>query len=425
VTTVLDVRLRELGWEHGQFSREFTQTGQRLGYRGISVGARTLERWRAGEQKPQPRAREVLAAMFELPVDQLLAQAPEPEPDGPHGDVYRRQVLRTALAAAGLGVAAPALAALEQARRTMDDVLQTSHVGAATLERWERAADEYAAAYQITPAGVLLGDVVADFVEVQGLLAQSTPVRVRIGLSRAAHRLALLAAVLLSSMGEHREARAWLHTSRLAAEESGDTVLVGQALARSAIVSLYYGSPAAALVDAQRAIDVLGETVCPAAARAWVVKARAHARLAHVDQALEALVHGERLHSGLSAEEKANTAFGYTARQFTWHCANALVHLDRGDEAAALQREALAAYAPSERLDPTLIRLDAAVTMLRAGDPAAAAESATAVWTALPAAHRTGMVQRYIGDLLVMVPQPAAALPAVTGLRELTAGRAS
>src|SRR6202012_4401133 len=104
-----------------------------------------------------------------------------------------------------------------------------------------------------------------------------------------------------------------------------------------------------------------------------------------------------------------------------WHLANGLSTLGRIEQAAALQAAALAAYLPTEQLDPALIRLDQAAAVAQQGDPADAADLAAAVWYALPAEHRVGMVQRYVLDLLARMPKAAAVLPAVRSLYDLVA----
>jgi transcriptional regulator with XRE-family HTH domain len=336
-------------------------------------------------------------------------------------DMHRRELLRTTLTATGLGITAPAMAALEQVRRAMDTTLESTKIGPSTLDRWSQIADDYAAVYQITPAQEMLPDIITDFAQIQRLIADSQPVRTRVTLCHATARLAILAAVCLSALGNHREARAWLHTARLAAEETGDLALTGQALARTSIVSLYYGAPTTALAEATQAMALLGSHPTPATARARIVQARAHARLGHNDEALIALDQAADLHSALPASETADTAFGYTDRQFTWHYANALTHLGRTREAADLQVRALSAYHPGERLDPVLIRLDIASGIMRDGDPDSAVATAVDTWTSLPVEHRTGMVVRYTHDLLASVPDRAAELPTVRALRELTA----
>jgi tetratricopeptide (TPR) repeat protein len=426
MATVLDARLRELGWGAQRFRREFAEAGRALGYPHATIGEKQLRRWRTGavRSQPQPEARDILAAMFGLPADRLLASAADHGP-AEADDVYRREVLRAALAGAALGAAAPAIAALDAMRREMDRTLETTHVSTATLERWDRAADDYAAAYQVTPPALLLADIANDFRDVQRLLQEPQQVRVRVGLCRAASRLAVLAGVCLSALGLDREARSWLHTAELAAVETEDVTLIGQAVARSAIVVLYYGAPAGALADATRAQQLLGRLPSPALVRALMVQGRAHARLGHVDQALAALERAGDVHRALPSAATADTAFGYTERQCRWHLANGLTTLGLVEQAEPLQAQALAAYRPTEMLDPALIRLDQAAAIAHQGDPAEAADAAAAVWFALPADHQTGMVQRYVLDLIGRMPAAAVDLPAVRSLRELVAAEAA
>lgn len=418
--TVLDARLRDLDWGTQRLRREYAEAGARLGYPHASISEKQVRRWRAGSlrSQPLPEARDILSALFGLSAERLLSPVPETgvmQED----DVYRRELLRAALATAALGAAAPAIAALESVRRDMDRTLETTHVSSSTLARWGRAADDYAAAYQVTPPSLLLPDIVADFAEVGALLGVPQPVRVRIGLCRAASRLAILAGVCLSALGCDREARSWLHTAELAAVETEDVTLIGQAVARSAIVALYFGSAAGALADATRAQQLLGTAASPALVRALMVQGRAHARLGHVEQAIAALDAAGDAHRALPPDQTADTAFGYTDRQAAWHLANGLTALGRIEQAKPLQAAALAAYRPTEHLDPALIRLDQAAAVAYQGDPADAADLAASVWFALPADHRTGMVQRYVLDLLARMPAAAGALPAVRSLREL------
>src|SRR5262249_55947408 len=148
----------------------------------------------------------------------------------------------------------------ERVRRAMDDVLDTSNVSPATIERWERTAYEYAHSYQTVPPLQLLTDVVSDFAEVQSLLTQRQPIRFRRRLCHCGAQMAALAGIFLSAMGHQREARAWFHTAKLSADEAGDANLAGLAVVRSATVSFYYGAPAAALTQAREAQQILGST---------------------------------------------------------------------------------------------------------------------------------------------------------------------
>lgn len=431
MATVLNARIHQLGWGYRRFAREYAKAGDRLGYGQAPVSESTFHRWCTGAagSLPRPRAQQILSVMFDCPAAALFQQAPPATaitaPNREDGEMLpRREMLRIALAGAGLSIA-PAESLLEGSRRGIDAALEASRISTTTLARWDRAADEYAAAYQITPPQLILPDVVADLEELRHLLDGPQPTRIRASLCRSSARLAVMAAICLSALGAHRQARAWLHTARLAADETGDPTLTGLVLARTSIVTLYYGSPGQALADASTAVSLLGNTGGPATARAHLVAARALARLGHHPSAVLAqLDNATTLHDALSSAERADTAFGYTDRQFTWHLANALTAMGRRDEALPLQQQALNAYQPTERLDPTLIRLDMAHGVLLAGDVDEAVHQAANVWEQLPADHRTGMIVTYIGGLLRSVPETASDLPAVQELKALASSQA-
>jgi len=424
VGTVLNAKLEELGWGYQRFLREYVQTARSLGYPQASIGIRTFNHWRAGDiGLPRSPSPDILSVMLGCSAVELFQQAPPAAAVATSNQedsaVHRRQLLRIALAASAAGVTVTADEALERSRRAMDTVLERGRLSNTTLERWDRAADEYAADYQITAPPELLTDVLADFDELQLLLTEPRPARVRASLSRSSARLAVMAAICLSAMGAHRQARSWLHTARLAAEDAGDPALAGLVMARTAIVTLYYGSPGQALADASTAKMLLGNAGGAAAARAHMVAARAMARLGYrTDGVMAELEAATALHTALSRAERTDTAFGYTDRQFIWHTANALTLMDRGQEALPLQQQALTAYLPTEQLDPALIRLDMAAGVLPI-DVDEAARQATKVWQDLPPEHRTGMINAYIRRMVTSVPASASDLPAVKKLSAL------
>src|SRR5262249_7935962 len=155
---------------------------------------RQFDRWLAGELRtlPRPTCRRVAEAHWGRPVQELLGRPPgnareimpqetatiiaDIEASGKEDDVERRALLRSVLAGAGLRLGARTLAVVERVRQSMDGVLDVSNVSSATIERWERTAYEYAYSYQTVPPLQLLTDVVADFAEVQVLLAQRQPI---------------------------------------------------------------------------------------------------------------------------------------------------------------------------------------------------------------------------------------------------------
>ena len=424
VGTVLNARLQELDWGYQRFLREYLRTARDLGYDVESLSQRTFDRWRAGHiALPRPPAPDILSVMLGRTAAELFQQAPPAltvaTSNLEEDTVHRRELLRLALVAGGLGISAAADSVLERSRRGMDATLERGQLSTMTLQRWDQAADDYAADYQITAPHKLLSDVVADFDEIQDLLGEPRPSGVRASLARSSARLAVMAAICLSALGAHRQARNWLHTARLAAGDAGDPALAGLVMARTSIVTLYYGKPGQALADATTAAALLGNSGGPDAARAHIVAARAMARLGHDERGVMAhLETAAALHATLTPAQRADTAFGYTDRQIAWHTANALTTMGRTQEALPLQMQALKAYRPTEQLDPSLIRLDMAAGILPA-DVDEAARQATQVWMGLPPEHRTGMINAYIRRMVESVPASAAELPAVKELSAL------
>ncbi|WP_329561045.1 hypothetical protein OG711_27355 [Streptomyces uncialis] len=399
--------LNQRGWGYARFMREAQPVARALRLTFV-LERRQFDRWRTGKVKGQPRdeACQVLERLFPGRTAQELL-TPGDAAGGPllqaargtthvlEDEVNRRSLLGL------IGAAAASPAAVEfmrDTRRRMDAALEGTTISEATLDRWEETARDYARAYQALPPQDLLADLLADFAEVGRLLEERQPIRQRRRLCRVAAQLAALAGIFASALGEHREARGFFHTGRLAASESGDQQLEGTLAVRSAIVSLYYGTPATAYAEASRARRSLGTVIGPASTRALVVEARALARMGRVGEALPLLRQAEDMFGHLTAEDREDVALGYTERQFLFHLGNAWTHLRRPEEAFPAQSRALSSYAPGEYLDPALIRIDRATCLAQSGEPEEAYRVAGDALLRLPAEHRTGMVMRYSQD---------------------------
>ncbi|MGQ0777115.1 MAG: hypothetical protein ACT4NY_22325 [Pseudonocardiales bacterium] len=215
-----------------------------------------------------------------------------------------------------MGLSASALAVVEQVRRRMDAVLDSSNVSEHTVEYWQQMLHEHAQRYQVTPPRELLADVVSDFAEVQQLLTHRQPMCQRAELCRVSGQLAALIGIFLAALAKQREARAWFRTAVLAAREADDPQLAGLATVRAGIVWLYHGAPKAALAHSERARSLLGDATSPWLVRGLVVEARSLAQLHRQDEARARLLRAETLFGRLPASATADTALGYTERQF-------------------------------------------------------------------------------------------------------------
>ncbi|MEO3975815.1 hypothetical protein [Streptomyces sp. CAU 1734] len=413
--TTFGALLRDRDMGYAAFCRSFTAAARELGLTTAPPQRRQFDRWRVtGRMRTRPRddSAQILEKMTGIQARALFRPAIRPHSAGANA--------QTALEVPS-GLLSPESTALMAATRArLDAAIEGAPFSIETLTRWEEIAHDYARAYQALPPQSLLADLIADLGEVQQLLDQTLPIRYRRRLCRVIAQLAALAGIFTSACGAHREARQWFHTGGLAAAEAGDLQLEGMLAVRAAVVSLYYGTPVTAYRQAARArTNLLRSAPGPATVRGLLVEARALARLDRPAEALPLLRQAEDGFSHLTAEDRTDLCLGYTQRQFHFHLGNAYTHLGRTAEAWAVQQQALAAYAPTERLDPTLIRIDRAVCLARAGEPEEAYRVAGDAISSLPAEHRTGMVIRYAGDFAAVAGRPE--LPAGRDFAELLA----
>jgi len=319
-------------------------------------------------------------------------------------DMYRRALIQGTMLSAGAGISAAALDLIERMRCDLDQVLGCSSALTNDAASWEQRAADYASAYQTVPPTTLLCDVLADFQGVRLALGRAQSVEVRSRLCHVAAQFAGLSGIFLSALGQYRQARDWFQTGQRAANETSHRELTGWLLARSAVVSLYYGSPRSALSLADDALRHLPKRATATAARTHVIRARALARLSDKPGAEAALESARAVFGPLDSEATRDTAFGYTERQFLAHTGNALARLGDTRRAYDAQDQALALYPSAERLDPVLLRFDRAYCLVRDNDISSAFALATTALGELPNAHRTGMVQAYANDFLDGVP---------------------
>ncbi|HSK97506.1 MAG TPA: hypothetical protein VK891_12880 [Euzebyales bacterium] len=407
----------------------------RLG--SATIGRRQYERWLSGTLvgRPHPDACRILEHLFGCSVDELFGpvDAPRAEPptpdavapavtpstasgradigapvfvdpssvepavvaDGERGDdMRRRTVLRGLVGGVTAGLTAPALEAIEAVRRSMEATL-TDQGGLEMLDEWERRADDYTQAYLVTPPVSLLRDALLDFADVQTALRQGQYGGQRVRLWGISARLAGMVGIFLYVLGQHRDARAWFHTGSRAAQLCEDQRLWAWMYARSAGVSLHYGTPTSALGLADKAAT-LHRGPSGTAVRTHLIRSRALARMGDRVNARGALAQARASFDALGPADAADKAFGYTERQFLAHAANALTSMRDTKEAQRLRDQALAGFANhgvSEPLDPVLARMDEGLCLLWDADPTAACHHVIEAVSALPSGHRTGLVR--------------------------------
>lgn len=202
-------------------------------------------------------------------------------------------------------------------------------------------------------------------------------------------------------LGDHRLARSFFRTARTAADETEDRRLRAWVAVREALVPLYFGDPREAASLAGAAADLAGRQPCAAAVMAPVIRARAHARLiapgqsgrrAALDRARASLDRAHEALSDLPADERADTALGYTERQLYFHTGDVLVGLGDWQGAHRALDRAEQLYARSEVLDCALVSFGQARCLLAADEPDEALARGRDVLVGLPDEHRTAVV---------------------------------
>jgi hypothetical protein len=222
------------------------------------------------------------------------------------------------------------------------------------------------------------------------------------------------------NLGQYRQAREWVHTARLAADEAGDPALRAWVATRGAVASLHLGDPHAAAAAAREAELLTRLHPEPITAMAWAILARAAACMAQPGPAMTALRHAEELFGTVSTSQD-NTAYAFTPGQLHFYRSHALTTVGETSAAWQAQDDALAAFAPGERLDPTLVRLDRALCMINSGDVTQGAGYASDVLQQLTSAWRPVIVLRRAHAVVEAIPAARRSTAAVRSLHEVLA----
>jgi tetratricopeptide (TPR) repeat protein len=186
---------------------------------------------------------------------------------------------------------------------------------------------------------------------------------------------------------------------------------------RAAIVSLHFRTPASALALADKAA-ALHRVPSGAAVRTQLVRARALVHVGDRVKALDALRQAQKAFESLDGSETSNNVFGYPERQFLVHAASAMTRLRDTRAARRLHDHALAAYEPTERMDPAFVRIDQGLCLLWESDPAQACRHVIDTIAALPIEHRSELVKVYARTFVAALTREQQRLREAMELRE-------
>lgn len=414
------------GWTLAHLVTEMvavTGVGQRL------VASR-VSRWERHEEQPSSLYRDALCRVYRTgPVDLGLGtDYGSSELSGAPADhavsqprAYRLAPSPLAIVPAGDGARLdPVMQQADALRRMMDETLSASTLSDTTVAYKESVAAQYGRTYKTQPSATFLRDVLADLEDVQVITDRKLPSSQRRDLCAVTARLAGLVSMTMVNLGRYRQAREWVHTARLAADESGEAELRAWVATRGAVASLHLGDPQAAAAAARHAEILTRHQSGNIGAMAWAILARATAAMGETDVARSALRHAEAVFT-VAGFDGDNSAFVFTAGQFHFYTSHTLTTIGETRAAWDAQDEALAAFGADERLDPTLVRLDRALCMVADGDISQGVSYASDILLQLPSEYRPTIVLRRARAVAARVPAARRSTAAVQALHEVLA----
>lgn len=276
-----------------------TGVGQRLAPSRVS-------RWERGVEHPSALYRDALCRLYrtgpvELGLDTDYGKQ-QPSPESPDQvDVQLRTIdggrrsprQLVDVGSHGRGSMESVVWQADSVRHKIDETMSTSTVSDATVAYKESVAAQYGRIYKSQPSRVFLRNILADLDDMQVITDRRLPSNQRRELCAVTARLAGLVSMTMVNLGWYRQAREWVHTARLAADEAGEPELRAWVATRGAVASLHLGDPQAAVVNAREAEVLTRHRPGNIAAMAWAIVARATAAMGHAKAARTALHHAE------------------------------------------------------------------------------------------------------------------------------------
>jgi tetratricopeptide (TPR) repeat protein len=291
------------------------------------------------------------------------------------------------------GMPSSLLNALRAVRAQADMLLETESVSATSVDRWERLAREYGCRQLATPLYAFLADAMRDFAELQAILSRRQPLEFQQRLYRVMAQLAGLIGFDIMGTGVLQESRAWFHTARLAADESGDRQLRAWVIAHEGW-TYYWDAPllGRAVELYQAAQIVAGRDYTAVSALAASLEARAYARLGRRGEAMDAIRRAEVMFGRLEPAETGGTRLGLPERTLRYHQENTLTQL--GETRAAMDTQKHALKLPhADLVDSAMLWLDTADCLITGDELDEGCRVASQAFLEVPAGSRGGVVK--------------------------------
>jgi hypothetical protein len=388
------VREMERNETRAEFAEAMALKAHEMGLK-VQPSVRYIARLEDGDIKfPHPPYRRVLVALCRRPLSELgftlsdhdYSEPPAREPTGPEfiePAPKRREELSETLRRDFLGLSGAITAGsvsgiLESELNQIYVALGHGSGAAGRIDYLESRADDLGVMVAELRPMKSLGLAIAILRSVRTLLEHRQPTRSQARLVSVSAKLSLVVGVEAFNIGKVELAGEWHKAAQFAASDAGDKYLGDIALAQQAFTPLYTGSP-------NRALSLIGARLesrslpTPAVAQLWGIKARAHAIMGEKNDFRKSIANGWEC---LENSEPATIAPGILSFQpanLAFYETTGAVALDdfRGSLDAASR--ALALFNRAESYDRSLVGLERASALAKAGEITEACRAAKTV----------------------------------------------
>ncbi len=311
---------------------------------------------------------------------------------------------------------------VDAARRSIDRTLAAGTVSTPQLDLLDEQVLWARKEYVSMPPAPMLKILLDQLAEVGRLAAERQPASMQARLSELTAMLATLIADALMKLGELTRSQTWFATARNAADDSGNAELRARVRAQAAMLPFYYGPVESAVSLAREARILSRSRPSATAAFAAAAEARALAQLGDSENAESALRHAllvfEKSCAGVDTD---NDAFAFPERRLLLYKSGTLTALGRTSQTRRVQEEALRLYPRRTGIDPTLLRLEAALCLALDRSPTEACQLAGATFLEVDPAHRTPIVEERARNVIDAIPPAIRGRRAARELREILA----
>jgi tetratricopeptide (TPR) repeat protein len=416
-------RVRELERQEtrSEFAEAIAEKAAELGEM-VSPSERYVARLEDGDIKcPHPTYRRVLAELCGRPISELGFVVP----GRAKTLAFPAESSLNARTEDGwpFTLAPSSLREIEMVRRSIDERISGNALSGMEVDDWELTAIRHGRATRYQEPSILLEDLITDLAELGHIFEYSRPTSTARRLTRVVAQMSGLVCLVLVKLDERSAFRRWARTARVAAEESGDPLMVSWILAQEAYGYYYSGDMHEAINCARYAQSASHGMPSVGFALAAALEARALASMGPeaAADAVEALRRAEEMLSKLDESDITPSAFGYSEAQLRFHEGSTYTHLRDTGAAWKAQQRALSLIPENDYTDRALTNLDRAVCLAHDGDSREAVGYASVVLSGLAEQQRRGIIDARGRDVIQAIPASDRVLPSVRQFRELLA----